>query len=185
MTGASLRVMVTIERLDPEGFARYRTVRLRALREAPDAFWVTAEQEAATTDDQWRERLARTDAATFVATSDGRDVGLAIGAPHHDRAAEAGLYAMWVAPDERGAGIGLALIAAVVEWARAAGYATLGLDVADDNVAAVRLYAGAGFVPTGVVSALPAPRAHISEHGRALDLTRMCKDAGRWAHRGR
>ncbi len=64
--------MGTIERIAPDGFERVRVVRLRALRDAPSAFWVTADEEAATTDEEWRERLARTDAATFVATRDPR-----------------------------------------------------------------------------------------------------------------
>jgi GNAT superfamily N-acetyltransferase len=168
--GHSLPPMVTIERIGPDGFERVRAVRLRALRDAPDAFWVTADEEAATTDEEWRERLARADAATFVATRDGRDIGLAVGARHHIHPADAGLYAMWVAPEARGEGAGLALVRAVTEWAHGAGFATLRLDVGDANEPAVRLYARAGFVPTGVVGALPPPRAHITEHERALDL---------------
>ncbi len=83
---------------------------------------------------------------------------------------------MWVAPEARGAGVGLALAQAVTEWARGAGFATLRLDVADANEPAVRLYARAGFAPTGAVGALPPPRAHITEHERALDLRRRLPD---------
>ncbi len=162
--------MVTIERIDPEAFERVRAVRLRALRDAPDAFWVTADEEAATTTVEWRDRLARPDAATFVASRDGVDVGLAVGERHHEHEGDAGLYAMWVAPEARGSGAAAALVEAVVEWARAAGYGSLRLDVGDANENAVRLYARMGFVPTGVVSALPAPRENVTEHERVLDL---------------
>jgi GNAT superfamily N-acetyltransferase len=162
--------MVRIERIGPEGYERVRDVRLRALVDAPDAFWVTAEQEAATTAAEWRQRLARPDAATFVASRDGADVGLAVGAPHHEHEGDAGLYAVWVAPQARGSGAGSALVQAVVDWARAAGHGSLRLEVADGNEPAVRLYSRLGFVPTGVAGALPAPREHLTEHERALDL---------------
>lgn len=162
--------MFTVERAGPDEAERVRALRLRALRDAPDAFWVTAEEEAAAPPARWRDRLARGDAATFVATRDGADVGLVMGTPHHDADGDAGLYAMWVAPEVRGAGVAPALIAAVIDWARAAGYRSLRLEVGDANERAVRLYARMGFVPTGVSGAMPAPRDHISEHERALDL---------------
>jgi GNAT superfamily N-acetyltransferase len=141
-----------------------------ALRDSPDAFWVTAEEEAATTAIEWRRRLERPDAATFAAHVDGVDVGLAVGARHHEHDGDAGLYAMWVAPEARGIGVAQALISEVIKWARAAGYRTLRLDVGDANAHAVRLYEGIGFKPTGLTSAFPHPREHISEHERVLDL---------------
>jgi ribosomal protein S18 acetylase RimI-like enzyme len=162
--------MASIERLGPDAFERLRAVRLRALRDAPDAFWVTADQEEATTPEEWRGRLAKADAATFVASRDGADVGLAVGTRHHEHEDDAGLYALWVAPEARGAGVARALIVTVMAWARAAGYGSLRLDVADTNERAVRLYARLGFAPTGAVSALPPPRDHITEHERVLDL---------------
>jgi ribosomal protein S18 acetylase RimI-like enzyme len=159
-----------IERIQPDAFERVRALRLRALRDAPDAFWVTAEEESATTAAGWRERLARPDAATFIASRDGADVGLAIGARYHDDASTASLYAMWVAPEVRGRGAATALIDAVMGWARAGGYETLRLEVGDANENAVRLYERMGFVSTGATGALPAPREHITEHERVLDL---------------
>jgi ribosomal protein S18 acetylase RimI-like enzyme len=107
---------------------------------------------------------------TFLAVVDGTDAGLAVGAPHHNIPGDAGLYAMWVAPDARGRGVGTALVAAVVDWARAAGHGCLRLEVADDNAPAVRLYERAGFAATGRRGHLPPPRDHITEHERALVL---------------
>lgn len=162
--------MLAIERIEPDAFQRARALRLRALHDSPDAFWVTADEEATTTAAQWRDRVARPDAATFVASRDGVDVGLAIGSRHHEHTGDAGLYAMWVAPKARGSGAGTALIRAVIEWARGADYRSLRLEVADANEHAVRLYARLGFEPTGVTGTMPAPREHITEHERALDL---------------
>lgn len=159
-----------IERAGPDDWERVRAVRLRALVDAPDAFWETAEQARARPPASWREQLAASEAATFLACHDSLDVGLAGGAPRHHNRAEAGLYAVWVDPRVRSAGIGADLVNAVVEWARASGYRCLRLYVGDDNASAVRLYARMGFEATGATMTLPAPRAHVQEHERILQL---------------
>jgi GNAT superfamily N-acetyltransferase len=68
------------------------------------------------------------DAATFIAVSDNQDIGTVVGATFDDAA---GLFAMWVAPEARGKGIGDALIRAVVGWAQANGHERLVLEVGD------------------------------------------------------
>lgn len=163
-------VMVRIERLGGEQWTRGRDLRMRALRDAPDAFWATADEEAALSPAQWRARLERPVGVTVVAVVDGTDAGLAVGAPHHDAPDDAGLYALWVAPGSRGRGVGDALVAAVVAWARSAGHRRLRLEVADHNAHAVRLYERAGFIATGAQGRLPPPRDHLTEHERALVL---------------
>jgi ribosomal protein S18 acetylase RimI-like enzyme len=162
--------MLAIERVDADAWERVRAIRMRALQDSPDAFWVTADEEATTAATEWRQRLERPDAATFVAHRDGVDVGLVVGAPHHRYEGDAGLYGLWVAPEARGAGVGAALISTVITWARAAGYRYLRLDVGDANAHALRLYQRIGFLPTGVTATLPPPRAHITEHECVLDL---------------
>lgn len=159
-----------IERVHADAWARARGVRLRALRDAPEAFWSTTEGEERLPVSVWRRRLARSDAATFLAVREGRDVGLAIGAPHHAHPADAGLYSVWVAPEVRGSGIADRLVMAVIDWARAAGHQRIRLDVADDNPRAVGLYSRLGFTPTGAVSRFPPPRDHVVEHERVLEL---------------
>lgn len=169
-TPSSVAGALVIERLGPGEWRRARAVRMRALRDSPDAFWAIADQEAATTAAEWRRRLGRPDAATFAASRDGADVGLAVGAPHYRHEVDAGLYGLWVAPQARGTGVGEALVSSVIAWARAAGYRSVRLDVGDTNAHAVRLYERIGFAPTGVTATWPPPRAHITEHERVLDL---------------
>jgi GNAT superfamily N-acetyltransferase len=164
--------MVVVERVGSHHWQRARAVRLRALRDAPDAFFSTVEQESALSEGAWRERLDRSDAVTLLALVDGADVGMAVGAVHHAQSADAGLYAMWVAPDVRGRGTGGALITEIIAWARATGHPRLRLDVGDHNARAVRLYERMGFVPTGATSRFPPPRSNVVEHERALDLRR-------------
>ena len=157
-----------IERLEPSEAARLRAIRLAALRDAPDAFGGTLEESSSRPRSAWSAQLEAL--PTFVASAAGTDVGMARGGPAEQDPDAAFLLSMWVAPSARGAGVGEALIAAVVAWARAEGYARLLLDVGDENARAVALYARCGFVPTGEVSTLPPPRTHVREHRRVLHL---------------
>jgi ribosomal protein S18 acetylase RimI-like enzyme len=158
----------SIVRLRPADWQRFRVIRLRALRESPEAFGSTLEEEQNLTDTDWPDRLARPEVATFVArATDQTDVGLAVGAPYDD---EAGLYAMWVAPEARGTGIGSALIDAVIAWASEIGHTKILLDVGDHNAPAIALYERNGFKATGRAGALPPPRIAITEHQRMLVL---------------
>lgn len=159
-----------IERVGPHAWQRARAVRLRALQDAPDAFWTTVGQARAKPAAVWREQLASTATVTFLATAAGRDAGMAVGAPHHDDPGDAGLYGLWVAPEARGRGLGGRLLTAVVTWARGRGYTRIRLDVGDHNRQAARLYEAFGFARTGATSRFPPPRQHVTEHELALDL---------------
>ena len=161
-----------IDLLAEEQWQRYRTVRLRALADTPDAFARTYAEEEAFPEADWRRRLS-SGAKTYVAVLDGKDVGMATGAAWRDRDGVAGLFGMWVAPDARRQGVGLVLVQHVVDWARSAGFHHVTLDVADSNPSAIGLYARAGFQPTGTVGTLPPPRDHVTEHERSLSL---CQD---------
>ena len=167
---ANRRHVMDIERMEPDGWDRVRAIRLRALREAPDAFGSTLEREEDREPEFWRERLANPDAATFIAMSGDEDVGVVMGADFRGRPAAAGLFAMWVAPEARGRGAAGPLVEAVIAWARSSGYERVLLEVGDTNTAAIRLYEKKGFAPTGARGSLPAPRTHIREHERALVL---------------
>lgn len=145
---------------------RVRSLRLRALADAPDAFATTIETSRSRTPESWRELLAAADNATFLAIRGREDVGMAVGADLPDREGTAGLFAMWVASDARRCGVGRALIEAVVDWARDRSARRVVLEVADDNVVAIKLYERAGFSPTGRAGRLPEPRSHVTEHER-------------------
>lgn len=157
-----------IEKLEPGEIERFRGVRLRALHDAPEAFASTYDEAVARPREIWERQLA--DFATYVAVDSGRDVGVARGVPFEERDDTAMLVSVWVAPEARGKGVGDALVDAVVDWARRAGYAFLALDVGDDNSYAIALYARKGFVPNGEVSFLPPPREHVREHRRVRKL---------------
>jgi GNAT superfamily N-acetyltransferase len=151
--------MISIERITATDGQRLRAIRLRALRDAPDAFASTYEEAAARGEESWSRQLAVL--ATFVAVEDGHDVGLVRGGPDDARGDTAGLLSMWVAPEARGRGVGIALIDAVIHWARATGYVRVVLDVGAHNEPAKQLYARAGFVTSD--QQVPPTREGIPE----------------------
>jgi ribosomal protein S18 acetylase RimI-like enzyme len=94
-------------------------------------------------------------------------VGTATGAEFVADPGVGHLYAMWVAPDARGAGLGRALLDAVVAWAKDRGCGRLVLTVTETNAAARAFYGACGFVETG-------DRAPLRE-GSALEVLTMIR----------
>lgn len=141
---------VFVHRVVPDEWGLFREVRLAALHDAPTAFWTTAAVAGATTEVEWRRRLA--DSACFVALASERPVGLAAGIEEAPELAE--VVSMWVDPSWRGRGVADQLMAAVTSWAAGEGFARLQLWVAVGNDAAERLYARHRFVRTGRVQAM-------------------------------
>jgi GNAT superfamily N-acetyltransferase len=135
----------------------YRSLRLRALEDSPDAFGSTLVAERDREDTWWSARLAsgagsRLD-LPLVAEVGVEGVGLAWGRIDPAQRDVANLYQMWVDPGYRGRGTGGMLLDAVVSWARDAGARLLALGVTCGDTPAMRLYARAGFHRVGE----PAP----------------------------
>lgn len=131
----------------------YRDLRLRSLRDSPDAYGSILAREAGFSDDEWAERLARgVHSATelpLMAECDPESCGLAWVRLDDDAAGSAHLYQMWVAAAYRRRGVGRALVDTAAAWARAMGATRLELEVTSNNDAAIRLYEGAGFMTYG------------------------------------
>lgn len=160
-----------IQRAQPTDWQRIRSIRLRSLADAPDAFGTTLAEDQTRPDVNWRDRAENDGVVHFLATTrDGNDLGIVVGSPYSGYKNTAGLFGMWVAPESRGQRVGNALVRAVIQWARNEKYRRIILDVADTNTVAIRLYESSGFVATGTTGSLPPPRQHISEHERCLNL---------------
>jgi GNAT superfamily N-acetyltransferase len=147
-----------IRRLRPDEGQALKTLRLRALAGAPDAFGQTL-AEASARDDwaEWARKLSSADGnAGFLAEAPEGAVGLAFGILEAERADAAHVGGMWVDPAWRRRGVGAALVAAVIEWARARGRPRVCLWVTEQNRPAVSLYARLGFRPTGERRPLPS-----------------------------
>ena len=80
------------------------------------------------------------------------------------RCGEEAVVSVTVAPDQRGRGEGRRLLAALADWARAAGFCRrLVAWVRHDNPASLRLFAAAGYhaVVSGAMAGHPATRFHL------------------------
>lgn len=110
-----------ITRLTPDRWQLYKSIRLQALKDAPDSYGSTLEQEAAMSDTEWKSRLdlemRDITALPLVATKNGEPVGLAWGLVDAQASAIAHVYQMWVSPTVRGRGIGKLLLREITSWA--------------------------------------------------------------------
>ncbi len=144
--------MLATRALDPDEWELFRSVRLEALRESPDAFGSTLERERASDEAAWRGWITgegwNADSTAFVAEEDRIPAGIAVCARFDRDPGRAHLFAMWVRPSSRGRGIGRALVAAVVERARSLGVDEIVLRVTEGNGAAAALYGACGFART-------------------------------------
>ena len=164
--------MCRIRALAADEWPLLRDLRLRALRDAPDAFGPTFEENAERPEAWWREgarRFADSEAADLlIAERDGQAVGLvsAVG-----REGEGGVGAMWVDPEARRAGVAGRLLARACEVLAGRGCTRITLKVTRTNDRAIALYASFGFVPTGEVHPL-RDGSSLEEIEMALDVSK-------------
>jgi ribosomal protein S18 acetylase RimI-like enzyme len=146
---------VTIRMLGPADAAAFKSLRLRGLRESPEAFGSTYEEEADRPIEEAGERLARgpDDAVYGAVDDDGALVGVAgLHRPGNRKGRHrAGIWGMYVAPEARGHGLGRALLQALADHARTLdGVHRLELGVTTTNTPARELYRAFGFVTYGI-----------------------------------
>jgi GNAT superfamily N-acetyltransferase len=150
-----------VRRIDASEWRELRSLRLQALRDAPRAFGSTYEREAAFSDERWQaiaaSGAAGVDDVAVVATVDSSWVAMARGYLARDEPSAsrvAWLIAVYVDPRWRGRGLGRAVSAGVVDWARERGASEVRLHVGDWNNPARRVYEELGFTPTGAAKTL-------------------------------
>ncbi len=131
---------------------RYRDVRLRALKESPDAFGSTYEGSIMFTDEQWKDRLAQATPdldLPMTALVDEQFVCLGWATIPREESHTVHFYQMWVDPEFRGRGLGHTLMETALSWARGRGARTMELEVTCGDRPARRLYERLGFRATG------------------------------------
>ncbi|MBO0926640.1 GNAT family N-acetyltransferase [Cellulomonas sp. zg-ZUI199] len=162
---------VLIRRVDEDDWPTVRDIRLRALRESPDAFGSSLAREELFAESHWRMRL-RTSSTWVALDEQGTPRGLVSlvqepGSPDDDRH----VVSLWVAPEVRRRGIGWSLLDAVVRAGAADSARTVSLWVVDDNASAVDLYVRAGFERTGERQVLPRdPQRTEERYVRRTDV---------------
>lgn len=137
-----------IRALTADDAAAYQVVRLRSLREHPEAFGSSFEEERDRTPEQVAPLLINPDVRVFGAWNDGELIGIvAISRNQRIKTCHRAMIGgMYVASEARGQGTGRALIAAALDFARSCeGLEDVTLAVTVGNDAARHLYAQAGF----------------------------------------
>lgn len=157
-----------VRQLAPQEWRIFRELRLRALRDAPEAFGTTAAEAQSWGPDQWRQRLGTR--VAFVALDGEATIGLACGIPA-ERPDEAELISMWVDPTSRRQGAGRRLVDAVAGWAASEGFRTLRLWVARRNPDAASFYSSLSFARTGEVQPMGARQPGRLEFAMSRELS--------------
>lgn len=139
---------ITVRSLDAEEWEQYRTMRLRALAESPEAFVARHDDEEAEPEEFWRARMTRS--VRLLAERDGEPLGIAsVGAAGDDQPDIAQLFGLWVSPEARGTGVAAALVRHGARVAAERGMTQLFYWVGTDNGRAVAFASSIGFRPTG------------------------------------
>jgi ribosomal protein S18 acetylase RimI-like enzyme len=135
-----------IRAAEPSDWEAVRDIRLRSLREEPDAYASEYQTEARFEPDQWKQRLAT--ASSYLAFDDDHAlVGIATGLDVRD--GDTYIVGMYVTPDARGSGCAHQLLDAIAELTVRRQGKRLVLEVAASNIRATRFYRSYGFVETG------------------------------------
>ena len=136
--------------LGPTDAAAFRALRIRALREHPEAFARTPEEVDSV--EAWTERLGVHAGSDVDFLLGAFDVDALVGTAgcHRDRGAKQRhigyVWGMYVVPEQRGKGLGRQLLLAALERARAwPDVEQVWLDVTIGNAGARALYASCGF----------------------------------------
>jgi GNAT superfamily N-acetyltransferase len=143
--------IIEVRQLQPSDWPVLRNLRLKALQDAPFAFFGDLAQETAWPAERWK---ARFDHCTwFTAVQGGRSIGLvaAVRDPDTD---DHYVESMWIEPAGRGQGAASALLQAVEQLALREQKSILKLWVLDRNPAASEVYRRYGFNESGRRQAL-------------------------------
>ena len=150
--------MLQVRQLAREEWPLLRDLRLAALTDAPDQFAETCVLASQRSSEEWIVQTSSDTpgaaSRTYVAEVDGVAVGMAFAIQDRTDAATGRLGGMWVEPDARGIGIGMALVTAVLNWSRDRRMQRVRLWVVPCTTAD-RLYRRAQFIPTGTQKPFP------------------------------
>jgi GNAT superfamily N-acetyltransferase len=145
-----------IRLVQPKDWPVVRDVMVQMLTDAPLAFGETLAEVQARSDAAWQQlaaSLAGTATACAFLAEDALGVCGFVGGDAAFAEAPPGTVVagrLWVAPRQRGKGLGRALMDAVTKWAEARGADQLALGVTEMNTDVLKFYAHLGYADTGL-----------------------------------
>jgi ribosomal protein S18 acetylase RimI-like enzyme len=165
--------MVDYHALGVDEWPTLQKIRLRALKESPDTFLATREQEQNYDESRWRSEFDRGE--WIIGLVDGKEISL-VGVTHEadaddPRREKHYIEYMWVAPECRRSGIGYRMLDFALDRLYKSGVQSVNLWVLDGNTPAAALYEQMGFRRTKVVNLLTNEKPGRSEEAMWLDLS--------------
>jgi ribosomal protein S18 acetylase RimI-like enzyme len=169
---------MNIRLLDEADAPLYQVVRLQALKNDPDSFGSTYDQESVRPLEKFAERIQHTANKFTLGCFDSSQslIGI-VNFVREDRlktSHKGNVYGMYVEPGFRGQGIGRALLLALIERAtrQCEGLEQIHLTVVSNNEPAKRLYTSLGFEIYGVEPhALKSNGCYLDEDLMILKLS--------------
>lgn len=160
-----------IRTLTPADAESYQAIRLRSLQEHPEAFGSAYEDEAERSMETVRERLIASPGRYILGAWGGKQlVGIAGFFRNEGRKTRhrGGIGAMYVAPEARGQGVGVAILNEIIQHAKTLeGLEEIVLAVTVGNPAARKIYTQVGFEPAYI------EKRYLKIEGRYYDLEWM------------
>ena len=160
--------MLTIRRLTPDDWSSLRTIRLRALTEAPQVYGTVLAQVVDQDEESWRSGLTDPQSSVFVGfgpEGPAALAGLRVNGGGNTRHRGV-IWGVFVDAAHRGSGQARQLITALLDHADTIpGLEFCELNVASDNAPALSLYEGLGFRIVGTIPrALKHAGGYSDEH---------------------
>ena len=150
--------MIIIAPITVQNTETFKEVRLRALRDTPNAFGSTYARESQASDADWIQRAIWWNGERgigLLAMDGGVACGIAGSFLDQEDPTRAHLVSMWTAPTHRRQGIGAQLVKEIIGWARTREASVLQLMVTSNNEQAILFYEHLGFVRTGRTEPYP------------------------------
>jgi GNAT superfamily N-acetyltransferase len=166
---------VTIRRAAAPDVSTIRELMLAMLIDSPEAFGETLAEAQAQSEADWRQQVEQVllsgHHVGFIALDRDGACGFVAGDTANPQVppGTALVGRLWVAPRQRGTGLGRRLMEAVTKWAREEGAQQIGLGVTEMNLNAMKFYEHLGYLDLGMRFPLPwDPARQIIVLGRRL-----------------
>ena len=165
---------VSVRSVRLEDWPVVRDVVLKMYNDAPHAMGGSLAEEEARTAQEWQQYAGKladpTHACGHVAEDTEGACGFVAGDADYPSLPPrtVAVFRLWVAPRQRGTGLGRRLMDAVTEWAVSWGAEQVALGVKETNLSVLEFYGHLGYADTGMRLQVPDQPGNVVIMGRRL-----------------
>jgi len=156
MVNANPKNRITIRLAETKDWQTIRDVMLKMLADAPHAFGDTLAEAESREMQEWQqltEQLTNTPyGCAYIAKDHQGECGFVLGDAAHPQLPPGAVIAarLWVAPRQRGMGLGRKLMDVVTCWAKERGMDQIFVGIKDTNLGVVKFFEHLGYDDTGI-----------------------------------